>query len=67
MEGVLSMAVNEGLAAWAHGLARAMNFDENKPFCRWGKETATSVRHSPDVSRKWSLVAERVFQPASLE
>jgi hypothetical protein len=66
-KGVLSMAVNEGLATSTPSLARAMNFDGNKPFCRWGKETATSVRHSPDVSRKWSLVAERVFQPASLE
>jgi hypothetical protein len=61
------MAVNEGLAAGALDRARAKIFDERKPFFGWGKETATYVRHSPDVSRKWSLVAERFFQPASLE
>ena len=61
------MAVNEGLAAGPLSPAHAIILAKSSPFCRWGKETATSVRQSRNVSRNLSLVAENEFQPASLE
>lgn len=61
------MGVNEALQASRLLPHLATNLAKQWDFAFAGKETATSIRQSPAVSRNLRHVVERVFQPASLE
>jgi hypothetical protein len=61
-KGLLSTAVKESLAALRQLRALATIFLRPPNFLVRSKETATSLRQCPDVSRKSSMVVETIFQ-----